>query len=93
MLRVRPAQLTTTSVSGRYNFVNTIDEFRARCADPRWYRHQLVFVDRSTIEYRDICSGLEQTGKFSCVDRRRAMACSTNSPNALLGTLTPLNSS
>ena len=95
MLRVRPAQLTTTSVSGDVpQVVHAIDQLGAGAVDAAGDAHLAVLGQRPAVEDRPCRRRVD----FRPSSRRRRYAacrqrCSTNSPNALLGTLTPLKSS
>jgi hypothetical protein len=94
MLRVRPAQLTTTSVSGDGamswtrstssapgTFTPVGIETRAYSSNGR--------LSSTTMSVPDRISASSSCAEMLGVPR----SCSTNSPNALLGTLTPENSS
>ena len=94
MLRVRPAQFTTTSVSG----FGAMSWMRSTSSAPG----TLVAVGIETRWYSS--NGRLSTTTMSALPRISASSssaeiegvpasCSTCSPNALLGTLTPENSS
>ena len=90
MLRVRPAQLTTTSVSA-----GALSGKRKRVRRPAFHAgrdHDAgIFVERprsSTTMSVPECIARELFGR----DDRRPVLVLTYSPNALLGTLTPENS-
>src|SRR2546430_101924 len=94
MLRVRPAQLTTTMVSGegarsRMRSTNSAPgTWTALGRETRWYSSN-GRLSSTTMSLRSRRSRCSSSGEMFGV----ALACSTNSPNALLGTLTPENSS
>ena len=94
MLRVRPAQLTTTIVSGEGAMSRTRStssapgtltpvgiETRVNSSNGR--------LSSTTMSARSRISVASSSAEMFGVSR----SCSTNSPNALLGTLTPENSS
>ena len=94
MLRVRPAQLTTTVVSG--------EGARSRARSTSSAPGTLMPVGIETREYSSN-GRLSSTTMLARSRMRPAsssaemlgvpLSCSTNSPNALLGTFTPENSS
>ncbi len=94
MLRVRPAQLTTTVVCGdgaRSRTRSTSSApgtLTAVGIETRWYSSN-GRLSSTTRSLRSRMSRASSAASMLGV----ALACSTNSPNALLGTLTPENSS
>ena len=94
MLRVRPAQLTTTSVSGEgarsltRSTSSAPGTLVAVGIEMRWYSSYGRLSSTTMSALRRIRSSSSLALMLGV-----AFACSTNSPNALLGTLTPENSS
>ncbi len=94
MLRVRPAQLTTTSVSGEGARSRTRSTSSAPGTltpvgiETRWYSSN-GRLSSTTMSVPPRISRSSSAASMLGVP----LACSTNSPNALLGTLTPENSS
>ena len=94
MLRVRPAQFTTTSVSG----LGAMSWMRSTSSAPgtlvevgietRWYSSN-GRLSTTTMSALLLISASSSLAEMLGVP----LSCSTCSPNALLGTLTPENSS
>ncbi len=93
MLRVRPAQLTTTMVSGEGAMSRTRSTSSAPGTltevgiETRWYSSN----GRLSSTTMSVPSRISRSSS-SALMLGVPLACSTNSPNALLGTLTPENS-
>ena len=94
MLRVRPAQLTTTRVCGEgarswmRSASSAPGTFTAVGIETRWYSSN-GRLSSTTMSVPARMSRSSSSAAMLGV----ALACSTNSPNALLGTLTPENNS
>ena len=74
MLRVRPAQLTTTERAGRRREVaDAQHQLRARHVDPSRDRDALVFVERAAVEHHHVGAGAEQPIELIGRDARRAV--------------------
>src|SRR5262245_5141428 len=54
MLRVRPAQLTTTVVAGNREVARPQHKLGARHVDASRDRHTRVFVERTAVEHHDV---------------------------------------
>src|SRR6516165_5284624 len=69
MLRVRPAQLTTTMVCG--DGADTQHELGARHVDGGGDRDALVFVERPAVEHDDVAALAHEPRELGGVDARR----------------------
>ena len=93
MLRVRPAQLTTTVVSGEGARSRTRRTSSAPGTliavgiETRWYSSNGRLSSTTMFAFACISAASSSAPTLGV-----ALTCSTNSPNALLGTLTPENS-
>ena len=95
MLRVRPAHFTTTNVvGGGGDVADAQHQLGAGHVDAGRNGDALIFIERPAVEHHQVGAFTDQRIKLVGGNARRlSSACSTNSPNALLGTLTPENSS
>ncbi len=91
MLRVRPAQFTTTTVSGSgAKIADAVDQFPARHGRGRRDRHVAEFVERPAVQHHDVAALVQPRFQAGGVDAWcHGNGAPTHSPNALDGTFTP----
>ena len=94
MLRVRPAQLTTTSVSGvGRELMHPIHQFGSRRGHAAGDVHTVIFLVRPRIEDEEFSAAVDQAFDFLRRHPRRIVMMLDEFAEGLGGTFTPENTS